>query len=162
MSNPDRISLAEADRLWQCGHALEAGRLVFGAVPRAERPQWAAGILRFAISSNGGTPTAIRPVLRIADNPQHWHEAKSVFSALRSTVLDLERRPTRSVQQELLLCQLYLAENVAKVIYNATRPLDEFDEDSGDWVVACLKSVLDLLQDDKLPQAAWAVVCRNA
>jgi hypothetical protein len=52
-----------------------------------------------------------------------------------------------------------LAENVAKVLYNATDPRDEFDEDSGWWIVSCLKDILDVLKDDEFSKVAWLAAC---
>lgn len=51
---------------------------------------------------------------------------------------------------------LPLGELVAKVTYNATNPMDEFDEDSGWWIAPCLQDILSRLNDDAFSNEAWA------
>ena len=75
-------------------------------------------------------------------------------------MLRLENIDARSYGQELELCQLYLAENVAKVLYNATNPVDPFDEDSGWWTVSCLKDYLDCVGNAEVSGAAWAAIAK--
>jgi hypothetical protein len=159
MLNHDSNGLEQAAEFWRGGQSLAAGRLIFENLPTEVRPKWASRILRLVIERSGVRFSPIEQVLRIADHAKGWRNARGAFSALRKATLDLERLQTRSKEQNLLLCHLYLAENVAKVIYNATDPPDEFDEDSGWWVVSCLKSVLDLLNDDQFSKVAWSVVC---
>ena len=101
----------------------------------------------------------IQDLARIADHASEWGTAHSAFSVLRESTLKLERWGTWTKRQKLRLCHLYLAENVAKVIYNAIDPPNEFDEDSGWWVVSCLKDILDLLNDNEFSQVAWSTAC---
>ncbi len=75
--------------------------------------------------------------------------------------MKLDKLITRSPEQTLLLQQVGLAELVAKVIYNATNPPDEFDGDSGWWVAVCLKSILDLLNDDEFSRLMWLNLCND-
>ncbi|MFZ5832955.1 MAG: hypothetical protein ACOY3P_22950, partial [Planctomycetota bacterium] len=56
--------------------------------------------------------------------------------------------------QERMLSQCYLAENVARVIYNSTGPIDPFDEDSGWWVIPCLKDCVDRVGDPEFEAQA--------
>jgi hypothetical protein len=51
-----------------------------------------------------------------------------------------------------------LAELVAKVTYNATDPPDRFDEDSGWWIAACLRDLVDRLGDEEFSEAAWSAL----
>lgn len=67
---------------------------------------------------------------------------------------------TRSPAEKLFLAQLCLAENVAKVVYNATNPPDPFDEDSGWWIAVCLKEILDLLSDGEYAETMWAILSK--
>ena len=47
-----------------------------------------------------------------------------------------------------------------KVTYNATNPNDEFDEDSGWWIVACLRGFVDARwKDEEFATAAWTAAC---
>jgi hypothetical protein len=56
---------------------------------------------------------------------------------------------------------LYLAENVAKVTYNATNPPDPFDEDAGAWVVSCLRDLVNKVNDPEFGTKAWLVASRT-
>ena len=40
---------------------------------------------------------------------------------------------------------LFVAENAAKVVYNASSPPDPFDYDCGYWLVGCLRHLVDTL-----------------
>src|ERR1700723_139506 len=108
---------------------LEAGRLIFETLPSADRPRWAGRILELAVHKSGLRVRAIESLRGVIQNPSAWSEGHRVFSSLRTETLKLERRWWRTARRELLLHLLCLAENVAKVVYNATDPPDEFDED---------------------------------
>jgi len=58
---------------------------------------------------------------------------------------------------------LFIAENAAKVIYNASVVLDHnnpapFDHDSGWWLVSTFRHVVDLINDAEFASEAWQVV----
>ena len=62
-------------------------------------------------------------------------------------------------EDELMGHVLCLAELVSKVAYNATNPPDEFDEDSGWWIVVCLREFIDnFWHDEEFAKAAWSTV----
>ena len=153
--------IERAAECWRRDQALEAGRLIFENLPTQSRPNWASRILRLVVVRSGLRFSPIENMLHIGDHVTEWRDAHRAFSAIRKSTLDLEKLHGRSHEHELLLRNLYLAENVAKVTYNATDPPDAFDGDSGWWVVSCLKSVLDLLNDDKFAGEAWLAVTRK-
>jgi len=115
--------------------------------------------LRLAVGRSGSSVPPIDHLLEIADRPTEWGNAHRVFSLLRKSTLDLERLQNRTPEQEIVIHNLYLAENVAKVIYNSTDPPDEFDEDSGWWVVACLRGIVDWWNDEEFSEEAWSALC---
>lgn len=132
------------------GQHLEAGRLIFENLPKELRPRWASQVLADIVRRTQVTSPPIENILRIASLPSEWRNAHDAFSSARKLTLELEKLGEgRSSEQSLLLRHLLLAEAVAKVIYNATNPPDEFDEDSGWWIVVCLEDVLDLLSVDE-------------
>ena len=136
----------EADEHWQKGQSLAVGRLIFESVPAEVRPKWAAGILKASLARSGISSHPIfDKVLDSADVEGDWGKAHDAFSKIRERTLQLESLSEQSEEGNLLLRNLYLAENVAKVIYNAANPPDAFDEDSGWWIAVCLKSILDSL-----------------
>jgi len=159
MLNQDFEHLERAGEYWRGGQPLEAGRLIFENLPAQVRPRWASKILRLAVGRSGSSVPPIDHLLEIADRPTEWGNAHRVFSLLRKSTLDLERLQNRTPEQEIVIHNLYLAENVAKVIYNSTDPPDEFDEDSGWWVVACLRGIVDWWNDEEFSEEAWSALC---
>lgn len=149
----------KARSLWNEGQTLEAGELIFESLPTEIRTQWANNILRLVVERTGIKSAAIESVISIADCPDDWGKAHDAFSAVRAKALKLEGPAALNPQQTLLLHDLYLAELVAKVTYNATNPPDEFDEDSGWWIARCLKDILNLVNDKTFSEAMWSVLC---
>lgn len=145
--------------LWKAGKSLDAGRLAFETLDACDRPTWASNILKLVVDHSGTRSKAIGALLELFKDRSQWSMAKPIFSNLRSSLLSLEGKSTRTAKQELELCTLYLAENVAKVIYNSTDPPDKFDDDSGWWVASCLRHCLDLLDDELLEQRAVRQLC---
>ena len=151
-------TLTKALDFWDCRQPVEAGRSLFEAIKPSERAKWAVAVLRLAQERSTLVSQSIQHLLRISDDSGNWPLAKQVFSTLRAEVLKLERLQTLTdAQEEGILC-LYLAENVAKVLYNATNPPDEFDEDSGWWVAGCLRRYVDHLNDDEFTRKAWTTL----
>jgi hypothetical protein len=137
----------QASELWKQGRPLDAGRVVFEGLPKQARPAWAADILRTVIGRVGTISAPIENVLKTANTRDAWPSAHAAFVEIRHVVLKLEEQASHLPDQKLLLAVMLLAELVAKVVYNATDPQDEFDEDTGWWILVCLKDVLDLLKD---------------
>ena len=155
---PTNEILSEALALWKKGDALEAGKLIFENLPAETRPQWAARVLRLVVDRTRIKSEPVELAIDIANTPADWGKAHGAFSTVRKATLNLERQKSLNPRQALLLNQLYLAESVAKVAYNATNPWDGFDEDSGWWIARCLKDILDSLNDEKFSASAWAVL----
>lgn len=160
--NTDDV-LVRAAECWSNGQALEAGKLIYEAMPTKSRPKWAAQILKVVLDKSGIRSAIFNPVLAAADHESRWKSGHQVFSTLRDSVLkfdDKRRQSGLSDDEELLVSILSLAELVAKVTYNATNPPDEFDEDSGWWIAACLRGFLDHdWSDEDFVQKAWTALC---
>lgn len=140
------------------GAALEAGRLVFEQLPEEARPGWAAEILRLVIERSGTEPSRFARLLRIAENPTTWASGHREFDHLRRDVLKMDEvRRARgwTGEEELLSSLISLAELVAKVTYNAARPPDPFDEDSGWWIASSLRAFVNYWKDESFARAAW-------
>jgi hypothetical protein len=161
MPNENSNYLNQASEYWRIGQPLEAGRLIFENLPTEIRPRWAASILKSVVERTGVKSPPIEHILHLADRPSEWKDAHKAFSEARDLTLKLDKLTPRSAEQALLLQHMGLAELVAKVIYNATNPPDEFDEDSGWWVAVCLKSILDLLDDDDFSKLMWLALCND-
>ena len=160
MRNED---LEQAAVYWREGQPLEAGKLIFGNLPNSIRPKWASGILRLVLGRSEIHLAPIERVLYLADTPEEWRNGHRTFSAVRELTLELDdiiRDHGGTKEQESLSNVLALAELVAKVTYNATDPPDEFDEDSGWWIAACLRGFVDhRWRDEEFSKAAWSALC---
>jgi len=148
-----------ASDYWRANQPLEAGRLIFESLPKEARLGWAKFILESVIKRTGVSADAIDNILNIARCPSEWRKAHDAFSRARRHALELSDLKDRTPEQTLLLETLGLAELVAKVVYNVTNPVDEFDEDSGWWIAVCLKNILDLLQDEEFSTMMWRALC---
>jgi hypothetical protein len=163
MSNNDKDYLRRAAEFWKEGQPLEAGKLIFENLPSQTRPKWAAKILRLVLGRSGVDQTPFWMVLHTADHQAMWGNGHRAFSMLRGEVLKLDGLRSRgklASEQVLLAEVLSLAELVAKVTYNATDPPDEFDEDSGWWIAACLRGFVEnVWRDEEFSKAAWSALC---
>ncbi len=157
--NRNHSELVTAEHFWNGGESEQAGRIIFESLSAADQPIWAISILKLAIARVNIESPPIHNLLRIADDATQWPQTHDAFSMLRDEVLFLEKPRALSDKDERVL-QLYLAENVAKVIYNATKPTDEFDEDAGWWIARCLRDLVDFLQDEQFTRDAWSILAR--
>lgn len=153
--NIDKQLLNEACDYWKQGRALDAGQILFYGIGVSERPKWAISILRLVNEHQEYQSEVINELLGMEEKSAEWPQAKRIFSELRKDVLSLERSEPLDKKGRASLYQLYIAENVAKVVYNASNPFDEFDEDSGCWIVECLRQYADYLGDHDFTQRAW-------
>lgn len=184
--------LARAAEYWQDGVPLEAGRLIFEQLPNELRPQWAAGILKLVLARSGVNPSnfegagpkwvarilrfvlatigfrsaLFESVLLIANDPRQWKQGHRIFDELRASLLRLQLQEEMfgflTKKQELISRLLSLAELVAKVTYNATKPPDPFDEDSGWRIATNLHNFVSTLDDKEFAEAAWSALCFRA
>lgn len=158
------INTAKALAKWQSGEALEAGRLLYEVIPTLQRPLWAASVLELCIDLIPNTPE-INTILEIARTQRRWAESKEAFKSIRKLTLqaDEEARNAKSIDYNLLYrTVLCLAENVAKVVFNATSSLAPYDRDSGWWVVDNLYLVAKIRNDPNFTSRAWFVASHTA
>ena len=104
------------------------------------------------------SPFAVYVVCFIAKRRLFWRWGHSALDEVRRLTLRYEDSKSKD---EVYGGLLYLAENVAKVTYNATNPPDPFDDDAGAWVVSCLRYVVDKINDPEFATQAWLVVSRT-
>jgi hypothetical protein len=147
--------LKEAAKRWLSGRPLEAGQLLFENLPLALRPKWATRILKEVVAYFRIRSEPIDQLLSIADKPGEWRQAHRVFDTLRDAGGSIAESPVDAKERDLLYYFLPLAENVARVLYNATNPDDEFDEDSGWWIASNLRDIVDRFDDAEFSKCAW-------
>jgi hypothetical protein len=163
MPQKDENYLRQAADHWAKSESLDTGKLIYEHLPSKARPRWAARILKLVLDRSGIQSSLFTQVLAAADHEDMWKNGHQVFSKLRHTTLsldDLRRDRGLTKDEELLASLVSLAELVAKVIYNASSPPDEFDEDSGWWIAACLRTFVDHgWSDEHFATAAWSALC---
>ncbi len=154
--------IAEAYALWEDNQGKQAGRVIYEHLRQNERPAWAAEILRVVLKRVPGHPEA-EEVIRLASDSDTWHLARPQFSRIRQVTL-------RTTEQLPLNC-LLLAENVAKVVYNAiapSAPFDAlapsvlFDADSGWAVVSCARIITQIIDDPPFTAKVWAAIIQSS
>jgi hypothetical protein len=104
-------------------------------------------------------PPEVEAVREIARSPGRWAEAHAAFSAVRNLVLLVEKRSDERPRPEHGI--LYLAENVAKVTYNASAPRAPFDHDAGWWIAKNARWMVDHSADAGLGARVWAALTRQ-
>jgi hypothetical protein len=145
----------EARRHWDAGRALDAGRVVYEAIPPHRRPLWAARVLRLVCELIPPVPE-INAVLSLAAEPARWANAHDAFRAMRRLTLQVEGKdPLREGV-------LFLAENVAKVTYNAAGCPAPFDADAGWWIAQNVHFLAERLGDPEFERRAWEALVDDA
>jgi hypothetical protein len=101
-------------------------------------------------------PPEVRDVLEIALTPVRWSDAHRAFQAVRKLVLAAEGRAPATPDVDLGI--LYLAENVAKVAYNASGCSAPFDHNAGWWVAKNARWIVDHSSHAGLDGRVWAAL----
>jgi len=121
-----------------------AGRNVFEKIPHDLTPSWAKSILIIFNSYIENIPTEVSELLSLIDDKNRWKEAHDQFHKIRQFLLK-----HKSYQPE---AYLLLAENVAKVTYNASGYAAPFDSDSGWWIPSCALQAASYFEESKLEE----------
>lgn len=108
---------------------IDAGKAIFEDIPNDLRPGWAGLVLTRVNNYTKQIPDPIKGLLQIIDEQGRWKEAHAQFSKIREFLLTHKSFKPESY--------LLLAENVAKVTYNASGEAAPFDKDSGWWLPNC-------------------------
>jgi len=132
-------SFISGEVAWSQGRFLDCGRVICEELSQEELVRWAAGLLKFCMRYGPSVPT-IERVAALADAPSDWRFAHAAFSDVRAITLAAERAGASG--DPLLKSMLYVAENTAKVIYNASGGPAPFDHDAGWWLVPCFEKFL--------------------
>ena len=145
----------KARRSWDSGDYLTAGRLLYDCLRVDERPRWASSALDVAREIVGSLPE-VDELVALASAPERWPQARAIFDRLRQLTLRCERQEDGDLRLKGLL---YLAENAAKVIYNASRAPAPYDHDAGWWIVSCLAHLLDVVgTTPEIRDRAWRAI----
>jgi hypothetical protein len=141
----ERVQAAwDGRRGWNEAAAMAAGRAVYEALPAGGRPAWAARLLRLCLTRLDDPPQAVLHVADLAKDERRWSEAHDAFQAVRQLTLRAERWPRRKPSKLIL----YVAENVAKIVYNASGSPAPFDHSAGWRLLGNVRDFLDTLDRD--------------
>jgi hypothetical protein len=151
--------IREAQEHWNQGQLLETGKLLFEHIPRTCRPEWGAKVLETAYELIPSTPE-IKDVIEFASQPEKWDDgsqskrikAHNFFDAVR--YLTLQHKNKNPLFEGILI----LAENVAKVTYNAYGYNAPFDHDAGWWIVSNTKFIIDQVNNSEFAELGWSLL----
>ena len=135
---------------------LATGTAVYSLVRNSVRPRWAGDILATCCDRMAAVPDAVQRVLGLALDESHWVLAHDAFTDVRHLTLSAQRADTEGSYHYLLT----VAENAAKVIYNASGAPAPFDKDCGAWLVRWTKQFADRENNVEFTERLWQVVLR--
>ena len=138
---------------WKGGDAERVGRMIMKVIPPEEQVAKAAVILDICRARYAPVP-AVEAVATLARTPSQWREGHKAFSAVRALTLREDRQRTN----DLYLSLLVVAEFTAKTIYNATEPLDAFDEESPWRLVAQARGMATKVNDAAFEELLWQAI----
>lgn len=149
----------EALNLWNVGKAFDAGLIIITKLSPNVASQWSADILSFMLRMSDISSPLCQKVIQLAKSPSEWGKGHQLFSEIRAVTLahDEKLRGKYTRADEMLSDVLTMSEQVAKLAYNATDPVDEFDDDTGAWVVDILHTFAASFDDTNVKQYAWRV-----
>ena len=144
--------IKEAKPYWEGGDPLKAGELLYEHIRQDHRPLWALGVLELCMPLTK-IIAEIDELCNIIRSPDRWAEAREAFSSVRELTLKTEDSNSDPIYTGVL----FLAENVAKVTYNALGKPAPFDYNSGYRIVSNLRFIVDQLGDKDFENKAWYV-----
>ena len=150
-THPD---ISELRARWERGEAVAVGNVLYEPLAAPQRVAWACDVLDVCRAHSNEVPP-VEHVAELGRSPGRWHEARKAFGNVRALTLDQERKPT----DPFYLALLHLAENTAKVIYNASAAPLPFDADAGWWVASCARAVVDCVDDPDFETEVWDALC---
>jgi hypothetical protein len=145
------MQVDELKRLWDADRGIEVGAMIYEALPNDLRPAWAADILDLCQRQLSPVP-AIEAVVAIARDAGRWAEGHAAFSQVRELTLEEEQSHRNGKAYK---CLLYVAENAAKVVYNASGRPAPFDHDAGYWLVGCFRQFVKQVGSEEFQEQAW-------
>jgi hypothetical protein len=145
-----------AREYWESGRPLQAGKMIYENLPKEFRPHWAGNVLDVG-RRRFPQVREVDEVYFISCAAPHWERARQAFEAVRALTL---ANPAAFPGAALLF---RLAENTAKVIYNASGGPASYDHNAGWKLVEDLHAMCEFLNDPEFTvEAAKAVLNEQA
>ena len=135
---------------WIAGEAALVGRRLMEPLTPAVQVARAIAVLDLCRSHWSPVP-AIERVALVGRNRAKWHEGHDAFDDVRMLTLLEERLRTSDVYRSLL----YVAEIVAKIVYNASNSPAPFDENSPRWLPRNARDFVKSLGEPEVGRAIW-------
>jgi hypothetical protein len=101
---------------------------------------------------------AVETVVEVALTPSLWSNAREAFDAVRALASKDERKQTPSA---LYAQVLLLAENTAKVTYNATGLSAPYDHNAGWKVVQVVRQIVDQVAKPEFETEIWNLILKT-
>jgi hypothetical protein len=126
--------------------------MIYEWLPNAARPRLAAELLSLSCALLPSIPVEVSSVIELSKDPRRWREAHGAFRKVRRLTSELLRdTPDDKVRETVLL----VAENAAKVIYNASGEPAPFDHDCGYWLVGSAHDLAMKVHSPELKERFW-------
>jgi hypothetical protein len=138
---------------WKTGDVALVGKRIMQYIPLANQVAKAAAILDVCRPKWISIP-AVDTVATLAHTPGRWSEGHKAFNAVRDLTLREEKNRTNDVYYSLL----FVAEITAKIIYNATEPIDPFDEDSAWYLPAQTRHMAAKVNEAAFEEHLWQIL----
>jgi hypothetical protein len=101
-------------------------------------------------------PQELSAIAEVGKDRRRWSEAHLAFDAARDLTLKYEESTPSTDDPNYVL--LFVAENAARVIYNATSPSDPFDDDSATWLLRSLARFVRVTGSAELEHRVWQLL----
>ena len=144
------MDLAALHEEWITADPVQVGKVVLGALTPQERVARALAMLDLCRACCPPI-AAVDVVMTIGSNAGRWREAHRAFQDVRGLTLLEERKPTNRAYGSLL----FVAENTAKTIFNASGEPAPFDEDAPWWLASNVLHLARTVRDSGLQEALW-------
>ena len=139
---------------WNTGRPFQAGKMIYEQLSKEDRPVWAGNSLdlcRHRFPRVG----EVDQVYFVACDPTHWLRAQQSFEAVRALAVGGDS-PFSGAN---LLFRL--AEDTAKVIYNASGGPAPYDHNAGWRLVEDLHAICEFLDDPEFTKEAAEAALRE-
>ena len=147
----------QATFLRDSGDIYECGKFVTTRIMSDRQPQWGIRILDL-ITQEIELPTEVSFVKHVASNPTRWSLGHLAFDRVRGASLKIDVKHVKSKRDKLELWLMGVAEQLAKICYNLTSPIDEFDDDSAVWLVVAAIGFSNELNQPIPSEKIWNAV----
>jgi hypothetical protein len=144
--------LEELRRRWQ-SEDMKACTVLAARLPAEAAVVFAGTALAACLATLPEQQKELSDLVGIGEDRGRWAQAHAAFDAVRRLTLERERGAVTS--QDPTYIVLFVAENAARVIYNAAGPTDPFDDDSAAWLLLTQAQMVRSTGSSELSDRIW-------